>query len=100
MRSDEVWYFHWGSPLKLHLFSEGTYKDVLLGTDLISNQHIQYIIEAGTVFGAETTPNGRGSLVSCSVTPGFNELDFHWVETNEMIGKYPEKRALIRKLIR
>ena len=52
-KSDEIWYFHSGSPLIIHQFASGHYSQVLPGTDFVRHNQVQHIIDAGTVFGSE-----------------------------------------------
>ena len=98
LQSDEIWYFHSGSPLKIHQFASGHYSQVLLGTDFVRQNQVQHIIDAGTVFGAECMGEERGTLISCMVSPGYDEADFNWARTEELLGSYPEQREIIEKL--
>ena len=52
-KSDEIWYFHSGSPLIIHQFASGHYSQVLLRTDFFRHNQVQHIIDAGTAFGAK-----------------------------------------------
>jgi predicted cupin superfamily sugar epimerase len=65
LQSDEIWYFHSGSPLKIHQFASGHYSQALLGTDFVRCNQVQHIIDAGMVFGAECMGEERGTLISC-----------------------------------
>ena len=100
LASDEIWYFHYGSPLKMHLFHRDAYETITLGNDVSEGQIVQKIINADTVFGAEVSvcQNQNGSLLSCSVTPGYDNLDFRWDDLNLMLVKYPNQASIIRRL--
>ncbi|MED5281889.1 MAG: cupin domain-containing protein, partial [Verrucomicrobiota bacterium] len=60
LKSDEIWYFHWGSPVRIHQFNSGKYTQVVLGTDFDLQNKPQHILSAGTVFGAECMGQGSG----------------------------------------
>jgi predicted cupin superfamily sugar epimerase len=32
------------------------------------------------------------------VSPGYDEADFNWARTEELLGSYPEQREIIEKL--
>lgn len=95
--SDEVWYFHYGSSLRMHLFFEGQYLDVVLGNSLIRGELIQYTVPRGTVFGAELVEN-KGSLLSCFVCPCFCDEDFHWGIAEKLIVEFPDQIETIQRL--
>ena len=95
--SDEVWYFHLGSPVKLHLFTETDYSSVTLGHSLNIGATVQHVVEKGIIFGAELLEH-RNAFLSCSVSPGFNEKDFHWPNSSELALKFPEQEDIIKRL--
>jgi hypothetical protein len=52
LRSDEVWHFYAGSALVVHLIEpDGTYTELLLGSDAASGEHLQGVVPAGSWFG-------------------------------------------------
>ena len=95
--SDEIWYFHLGSSVKIHLFSETDYSSVILGHSLDFGATVQYVVKKGIIFGAELIEN-RFALLSCSVSPGFDEKDFHWPNSSELALKFPEQEGIIKRL--
>lgn len=84
--------------MKIHQFASGHYSQILLGTDFVRHNQVQHIIDAGTVFGAECMGEERGTLISCMVSPGYDEADFSWARTEELLGSYPEQQEIIEKL--
>jgi predicted cupin superfamily sugar epimerase len=58
---------------------------------------VQYLVESETIFGAERMEN-RGSLMSCSVCPGFDEEDFNWPCRDELVLKFPLQKDIIERL--
>ncbi|MFW7377208.1 MAG: cupin domain-containing protein [Oligoflexus sp.] len=80
LKSDELWHFHLGSPVELILLKDNKRcEHVVLGADLQQGQALQYTIPAGTWFAARCLYEpklGDYSFVSCTVSPGFDFMDF------------------------
>ena len=98
LRSDETWYFHSGNPLELHSFSDGEYESAKLGCRLTIGEVPQVTLPAGTVFGANPTGNEEWSLVSCSVSPGFDDADFFWPDLEQLARDFSAQETVLRKL--
>jgi predicted cupin superfamily sugar epimerase len=97
LTSDEVWYFHAGSPLTLYLLHESTgLSSVQLGVE--TAQQAQIIIPAGVWFGARVTVPDSFCLVSCMVTPGFDFADFEMADRAALVEQFPEHQGLIEQL--
>jgi predicted cupin superfamily sugar epimerase len=101
LRSDEVWHFYAGSALVVHVIdSSGQYSSILLGSDTETGQVFQAVVRAGCWFASEVE-DGRGwALVGCTVAPGFEFEDFEMGKREELTGRYPRHRELIRRLTR
>ena len=67
----EIWHFHSGAPLVLSVAEEdkGPAHDHILGPDLTAGHMPQLIVPKDHWQAARTT--GDWTLVSCTVTPGF-----------------------------
>jgi predicted cupin superfamily sugar epimerase len=67
----EIWFWHAGAPLQLSTAQSdtGPVTDVVLGGDLLEGGYVQGIIPAHHWQAAESL--GDWTLVSCTVTPGF-----------------------------
>lgn len=97
LTSDEIWYFHTGSSLSVHMLTpEGTYEKVALGTSLQHGEQLQFVVPKGTIFGS-TVEKGY-SLVSCMVAPGFEFSDFELFTQKQLLTKYPDQEDIIRRL--
>lgn len=94
LASDELWYFHAGSDVVVHLFDEGMYRQELVG--LSENAKPQLVIPAGAVFAAEVKDKDSYVLLGCMVSPGFDFEDFRMVEADELIDIFPEEEEVIR----
>jgi len=88
IKQDEIWHFYDGSPLTLYLISpEGDYSTVVVGRELDEGHVPQYVVPGGYWFGA--TVEKEYSLVGCTVSPGFDFLDFELADRNELVLAYP-----------
>ena len=69
--ADEIWLFHAGAPLTLQVAETeaGPAQSLALGPDLAADQRPQRIVPAGHWQAAAST--GDWTLVSCTVSPGF-----------------------------
>ncbi len=95
LSSDELWFYHGGSPLTVHsLKKEGGYEVTILGLE--EGQYLHHTVAAGTIFGS--TVDDGFALVSCTVVPGFDFKDFRLFSQQELLERYPKEREIILKL--
>ncbi|GHC73506.1 hypothetical protein GCM10007079_07530 [Nocardiopsis terrae] len=78
LRSDEMWVFNRGRPLRLEFGGTGGAPEpadgFVLGPGTGEGEHLQVLVPAGTWQSAR--PLDGESLVSCFVSPGFDFADF------------------------
>lgn len=98
IKSDELWYFHAGSPLIVHTLSEGGHVQHHLGLDLSKGQQPFLWIPKETIFGSTVLENDGFSLVSCAVAPGFDFHDFELFERDTLLLAYPEHKEIVERL--
>lgn len=99
LKSDELWYFHTGSPLTIHIIDEdGNYKEVKLGLNLDDGEVPQILVPKNSIFGSSVTEEDTYSLVGCMVSPGFEYKDFQLFTQRELLEKYPEHKDVIMKM--
>lgn len=99
LQSDEIWYYHDGAPLVVHMISEeGKYSTVKLGVHMDSGEQPQLVVSAGTIFGSSMTGESGYSLVGCMVSPGFDFKDFKLFSEDELIKRFPEHAMIIEKM--
>ena len=73
--ASELWLWHAGSPIQLHLSVDGGQAEaVLLGASLQTGERPQFVVPQGAWQSAEST--GSWSLASCVVAPGFQFSGF------------------------
>lgn len=98
LKTDEIWYFHLGSPLNVCFISNGKLSYHKLGNDLSSGHEMQLIIPAGTIFGAELIDKNSYCLFGCMVNPGFDYEDFELLEQQFLLEEYPQHAEIIQRL--
>jgi len=99
IRQDELWHFHAGSPLDLHMLDEnGVLTSVRLGSDPDAGHVLQAVVSAGSTFGAEVAESDSYSLLGCTVAPGFDFDDFELPSRADLLSLHPTHGALIHRL--
>ena len=102
IKSDELWHYHAGSSLLIHIFTpDGDYRVERLGADLAAGDRFQVMVSAGSWFGAEpAVGEANFALVGCTVAPGFDFRDFVLADREHLCAAYPRHAPLIRRLTR
>lgn len=98
IKSDEIWYFHAGSPLVVHTLTAAGHTKHLVGNDLLAGQTPQLLVPKNTIFGSSVLHENSYSLVSCSVAPGFDFTDFELFSKEELMKNYAEFEVIITAL--
>ena len=99
LKSDELWYFHDGSSLLVHVIDEeGNYVEHKLGLDLENGEVPQVLVPKNTIFGSSVIVDGTFSLVGCMVAPGFEYEDFELFTQKELLHDYPQHKEIICKM--
>lgn len=99
LKSDELWYYHAGSPLTVHVIDEhGEYKEYRLGINLENGEVPQVLVPKNSIFGSSVKDPDTFSLVGCMVSPGFEFRDFELFTQDELLAKYPQYKDVIMKL--
>ncbi|GEN57960.1 cupin [Halolactibacillus alkaliphilus] len=97
LTADELWYFHEGSALTIHMIEpSGLYRTETLGLDIAKGERPQVLVKKGTIFGS--TVNGDYGLVGCMVSPGFCFDDFTLFTEKELLERYPQHVSIIKQL--
>ncbi len=101
IKSDEIWNFYVGSPLRLTvLSSDGRIEERMLGDKSVAGVLFQTVVPAEHWFGAEVVETASFSLVGCVVAPGFDFEDFELADREKLAAVYPQHRAVIERLTR
>lgn len=99
LKSDEVWYYHGGSSLIIHIIDEdGDYRELKLGLNLEAGEQPQAIVRKNSIFGSSVIEDDSFSLVGCMVSPGFDFADFELFTQQELLMQYPQHAKIIQRL--
>ncbi|RAJ31042.1 cupin domain-containing protein [Pedobacter cryoconitis] len=99
LKSDELWYFHCGQPVNIHVLdTDGGYSCIELSDSETGN--LQAVIKPDCWFAAEVPSKLGFALVSCAVAPGFDFSEFEMATKNSLSSAYPFQKSLIEKLCR
>ncbi len=98
LRSDELWYYHHGSSIRIVIIDQEGHKQTkMLGPRIERAEHMQVLIPAGTIFGAEVIDSDSFGLFGCVVSPGFEFDDFEMYNKEDLLQAYPKHAELIEK---
>lgn len=98
IRSDEIWHFYLGGPLRLAMIHpDGKTDEIILGHDIAAGQTLQYVVPAGVWFGATPCAETDFSFVGCTVAPGFDFADFEMGKRESLKSAYPKAWACINE---
>lgn len=99
IKADEMWYFHYGSPLTIHLLqANGFYRTMRLGLGFEKGQQPQVLVPQGVWFGATVDAADSFTLSSCTTFPGFDFADFELAGRSQLLQAYPQHADIIKKL--
>lgn len=96
IKSDELWHFHAGGPVTIHILQENKAPTSLtIGPD----GPFQATVPANSWFAAEPVQETY-TLVGCTVAPGFDFQDFELATQDQLLPLFPDAEKLIRKFTR
>ncbi len=101
LMSDEIWHFYTGSSVTLYIISKmEILSEVKLGSNIEKGEHFQVQVRAGSWFAATVNNKSSYALLGCTVSPGFDYLDFELGDRKKLIEMYPQHRSTIERLTR
>lgn len=96
---DETWHFYGGDPLRLVLLSpDGSSRDVILGSDPLKGQQVQYVVQAGIWQAGQIMEGGSYALFGCTLAPGFTGSMYEGGVREALLKSYPERKQDILHL--
>lgn len=99
--TDEVFHFYLGDPVEmLLLHPDGRSETVILGSDVINAENVQFVVRRGVWQGSRVAPGGSWALLGATMAPGFEFADYEPGDRDRLIASYPEADERIRALTR
>jgi predicted cupin superfamily sugar epimerase len=98
IQSDELWYYHAGSPLIVHTLDEMGHHKNLIGNNIQNGELPYFCVPKKTIFGSTVLEENSFSLVSCAVAPGFDFEDFELFTEKELLEIFPQHQDIIHQL--
>jgi uncharacterized protein len=99
IKSDELWYYHAGSSLTIHIIDEkGEYTEIKLGLNIDEGEVPQALVPKNSIFASSVMEEEAFSLVGCMVSPGFEFKDLELFTQDDLLSKYPSYKDEIMKL--
>ncbi len=103
LQTDEVWHYYGGDPLQLLvLHPNGSGEVVVLGSDVLAGQKLQYVVPRGSWQGSMPLGKARDryAMIGDTLAPGFDYSDFEMGYRAELQQAYPRYADLIAQLTR
>lgn len=97
IQSDELWFFHYGQPVEIHVIENGKLHTIALGNDMLHGQVPQAVVHSNCWFASCVQHQKGFSLVSCTVAPGFDFADFEMAEKQKLKEEFPHLENIITK---
>jgi predicted cupin superfamily sugar epimerase len=101
---DEVFHFYLGDPVEmLHLYPDGSGKQVILGNDLAQGMRPQVTVPGGVWQGSRLLHGSVEygfTLMGTTMAPGFEYSDYESGSKAILSGLYPQFEELITALTR
>ncbi|WP_263380699.1 cupin domain-containing protein [Granulicella paludicola] len=98
LQSDEIFHHYLGDAVELlQLFEDGSTQVTLIGKDIAAGQKLQHVVPRGVWQGSRLL-EGEWALLGCTVSPGFEFVDYQDATAEELIAKWPHESERIRAL--
>ena len=99
LKSDEIFHHYMGGAVEmLQLFEDGSSSRVVIGEDLEAGERPQCVVRTGVWQGTRLLKAEGWALLGCTVSPGFEFVDYGDASAEELVAKWPGEAELIRAL--
>lgn len=98
IKSDEIWHFHAGTALAIHVLKDNRHVIHKLGPNPEFGESLQVVIPANCWFGATVIQPDSYTLSGCTVAPGFDFQDFELADRKTLTILFPAFEEIIKKL--
>ena len=96
---DETWHFYGGDSLRLVLLApDGSSSEVIMGSDPLKGEQVQFVVHAGIWQAGEIMKGGSYSLFGCTLAPGFTGSMYEGGVREVLLASYPDRRDDILNL--
>lgn len=96
---DEIWHFYAGDPFRLVLlYADGSSEDVIMGSEPLVGQHVQFTVPAGVWQAGHMIEGGEYSLFGCTMAPGFTDDMYEGGLRADLLSNYPDRHKDIEFL--
>ena len=97
INNDQLYHYYRGDPLELLLLrTDGTSERVVMGPELESGQHVQYLIPGGTFHTARVIGDREWFLGGSTEWPGVIPTDVKLGDATALAARYPSVADAIR----
>jgi len=101
LESDEIFHHYMGGSVEmLQLWPDGTSKRVVIGKELSAGERPQVVVPRGVWQGSRLMQEEGWALLGCTVSPGFEFVDYKSAGCEELCAKWPKEREGITRLTR
>jgi predicted cupin superfamily sugar epimerase len=100
IQSDELWFFHQGEPLEIVMIQHEQIIPIILGNNIEKGEIPQARIPSNIWFASKIKTGMGYSLVSCTVSPGFDFLDFELAQRQHLLQYYPHLKDAVEEFTR
>lgn len=108
LQSDEIFHHYAGDPVEmLQLHPDGNTRCVVIGKDLRTGERPQVVVPRRVWQGSRLLQSAVGNegacgwaLLGCTVSPGFEYVDYSSAPRAELIERWPSEAAMITALTR
>jgi predicted cupin superfamily sugar epimerase len=99
LESDEIFHHYLGGPVEmLELFADGSSAVTVIGKDIAAGQKLQHVVQRGVWQGSRLLMAEGWALLGCTVSPGFEFVDYRDAGAEELMAKWPGEAERIRRL--
>jgi predicted cupin superfamily sugar epimerase len=99
LESDEIFHHYLGGPVEmLQLFADGSSAATVIGKDIAAGEKLQHVVPRGVWQGSRLLEATGWALLGCTVSPGFEFVDYKDASAEELIAKWPQETERIVRL--
>ncbi len=96
---DEIFHHYLGDAVEMLMLHAGGRGEVVrIGKDLAAGERPQVVVPGGVWQGSRLAAGGSVALLGCTVSPGFEYVDYEHGERNLLTAQFSEHAERIRNL--